>query len=181
MMNSKMRLIYFVMLVFILTCATIGFSQYKSSVKPQDRTPQVKTEGENKKESSDHWYELKGTLWPKVQILGVYSSLVAWVAIIFGIASFLIGYHSGGRINKAKIWAAITIATIVGILGRSVNIMIRLKIEWLFSLVIKNNPTLVATIAESIVYVIWLVYISGIAVYMYETFTVTAKEAYPPR
>jgi len=130
-------------------------------------------------EDDQSFYRITETKWPKIQFWGVYSAMVVWVAFIFGLLSFLIGHYAGARLAKAKIWAAIIIATVVAVLSRAISVQLRTFLQTLLVHLVGDETA--ASIADLIVYVFWTLYIAGVAVYLYETFTVTAKEAYPPR
>ena len=41
------------------------------------------------------------------------------------------------------------------------------------------NELIAGTIVDTIFFIFTLLFVSGVAVYFYETFTVTAKEAFP--
>ena len=132
-------------------------------------------------ESQKTFYIIPPTCWFKISFWGIVSAVVIYLALAFGLASYFIGYNAGGRLNKSKIISAIGTAVVVGIIGRSFKIFLQLK---LFRLLIKicpeswGNPVVVAgTISDVVVYVLWLIFISGIAVFLYETFVVTAQEA----
>lgn len=123
-------------------------------------------------------YEIPASYWPKINIGGTITSIIVFVTLTFGLVMYIIGHFAGGKLNKSKIFAAIGLSMIVAIFGRSFNIWLRVTLTNALISVIENR-LVSATIVDVIVYFCWTAYISGIAVYVYETFVVTAKEAHP--
>ncbi len=127
---------------------------------------------------STYCYQIPGTYWPKIRILGVFSAILVFVAITFGVVIYFIGYFAGGRLNKPKILGSIVMATLVALLGRSCEAWLRSHLTaWLYMAI--KHEIAAAMIVDVVVYIFWTAFIAGIAVYTYETFVVTAKEAHP--
>ena len=138
------------------------------------------TEVEVVKEHTN-FYMIPSSLWPKITIGGSVTAVIVFVALIFGIASYFIGYNAGGKINKPTIYSSIIIGVVVGVLGRSFTVLLQVKLYEVLNYILPINDIIAATIADVIIYTLWLMFICGICVYMYETFTVTAEEAHPTR
>lgn len=128
-----------------------------------------------------NFYMIPSSLWPKITIGGSVTAVIVFVALIFGIASYFIGYNAGGKINKPTIYSSIIIGVVVGVLGRSFMVLVQVKLYEVLNYILPINDVIAATIADIIIYIFWLTFICGICVYMYETFTVTAEEAHPTR
>ena len=69
-------------------------------------------------------------------------------------------------------------ATAVALVGRSVEAWARYQFTIWLNYLIKHEIASII-IVDVIVYVFWTAFICGIAVYVYETFVVSAKEAHP--
>ncbi|MBN2011448.1 hypothetical protein JW960_19100 [candidate division KSB1 bacterium] len=123
-------------------------------------------------------YTIPEAYWPKISVLGSFSSIIIFVALTFGVVIYVIGYYAGARLNKPKILGAITMATLVGLLGRSVEAYARYWLYYWLEQAI-HKPVLSAIVVDVFVYTIWITFIAGISVHVYETFVVTAKEAHP--
>ncbi|MBD3287672.1 hypothetical protein GF337_02610 [candidate division KSB1 bacterium] len=125
-------------------------------------------------------YLVHGFYWPKITALDTVSAVIFFVALTIGIVSYFIGHNAGGRENKGQIFFAVGIATAVGILGRSIILFLQILIfRFLMEInFLDFNPLTIASIVEFIFYTFWTLFIAGISVYLYETFTVTAKEIY---
>ena len=133
------------------------------------------------KKEYKNFYSNPAFLWPKITIGGTFTAVITFVALIFGVASYFIGHNAGGKLAKGKIFASVGAATSIGILGRSLIILIEVKIFELLKYIFPTDELILGTISEVIVYIIWITFLSGISVYFYETFTVTAEEAHPTR
>ena len=181
MIQNNLKIILMLTLFLIIGVATLATSQYDSKTR---RTPQrqVLVQNDQKSESDvKDSFLIRRSEWVAIQRYGVYSSLIIWLAFIFGLLTFFIGHFAGGRLNKLKIWISIVMASIISILSRSINIWTKNWLAHVFEEFMGFEPLTSATMADVIIYILWTLYITGVAVYLYETFTVTAKEAYPPR
>lgn len=98
-----------------------------------------------------------------------FSNTVTWVAFILGIILYIIGYFGGIKQNLAKMIVSGSIAALIYVLARPVVNSIHLFL-------LNYLPEkLVGTVLP----ILWIIYILGIALSIYETVTVTAKEAHP--
>ncbi len=127
-------------------------------------------------QDSSRYYRVPGYQWPKITAIKTFSAVLFFVALTIGIVSYFIGHNAGGKVNKGQIFFAIGIATAVGILGRSITIFIKITIYKYLSQFF--DAIIVASVVEFISYTLWTIFLTGISVYLYETFTVTAKEIY---
>ena len=97
------------------------------------------------------------------------GTTVSWVALIVGIILYIIGYYGGIRFNLGKPIVAMAIGTIISVLARPL-------VNKLHTFVAANISV---TLAGVLIPLLWTVFIIGVAISMYETFTVTAREAHP--
>jgi len=146
----------------------------------EDYAPAAEDE-EQMTEEPNNFYHAPAFLWPKITYGGTFTAVVFIVFFSVGILSYLFGHFAGAKQNKKQIRTAIGIAVLVGVLGRSVMIFIEENFFHLLLYILPNNELLAGTIAELIIYILWTTYIAGISVYIYEIFTVTAKEMFQNR
>lgn len=95
------------------------------------------------------------------------GSTVVTVAVVLGIFVYILGFWSGGRRNKAKINVCILFTTLINFFAMP----FALKIYRLFS------DWLTPTIGFIVTLTLWIAFMAGVALHMYEIFVVTAKEA----
>ncbi len=100
-----------------------------------------------------------------------FSATVTWVAFITGMILYVIGYFGGIRQNLAKMIVSGLIAALIYILAR--------PIVNAFHIYLLNNLNLPEKLVGTVIPIIWIIFVLGIALSLYETFTVTAKEAHP--
>ena len=126
------------------------------------------------------FYKPFSSAWFKITAGGTYSAVLVIITVIFGLTTFFIGFQAGVKLTKRKILSSIVIAVLIGIGARSFNFFFKLKLMELLMIILPNDAILTAaSIADGITYVIWMIFIAGIAVYVYETLIVTAKEVHP--
>lgn len=138
-------------------------------------------------EESDNWkslfYTIPAFCWLKITFFKPIYAILVYVSILFGFVSYFYGSSAGGHVNKKKLLRAIGIATTVGILGRSFIVFLQIILYKIITYIIPGEPEqeilIAGTISEVIIYVLWIMFIAGIAVFIYETLVVTAKEARP--
>jgi len=182
-MNKKKIVLMILMVVLVVYFGVNIFTSSQEgdmeNIAEEDyQEPEVQEAAKAEKEYK-HFYSNPAFLWPKITIGGTITAVITFVSIIMGIASYFIGYNAGGKLSKRTIFASIGTALAVGILGRSLTILIKVKIFELLCYIFPGDKLILGTIAEVIIYVLWITFIAGIAVYIYETFTVTAEEAHP--
>ncbi len=91
-----------------------------------------------------------------------------YVAISIGLLLYLIGWFGGGtQQQKSKVLAVVIIITVISIFSLPVptNLFIMLA------------PSMGVEVAFSVVSILWLMFLLGMAISLYETFIVTAEEA----
>jgi len=183
---KKNRRIYIILTIAVLMIASnvmlFGRYQYDyfedDSYSPPAYEDPYNERQENTQAYSDKYLPMPQYRWPRIRIFGPTSAVIVYVAVIFGAAMYLIGYNAGAKLNKGAIITSIVLATSVAIVARSFALWIQLNLyKLLFSL--GQSRILAASMAEAIVYMVWMFYITGISVMLYEAFTVTAKEAHP--
>lgn len=129
-------------------------------------------------EQGKYFQQIPISFWPKIQIFGTISVVIVTLALLVGIIMYIVGYYGGGRLNKAKINTAVIIASLIGIIGRTLIISIQVYLTTHLNKLL-HNEMIAATIVDFILYAGWITFIAGISVNLYEAFIVTAKEAHP--
>jgi hypothetical protein len=104
-------------------------------------------------------------LWPEI------SPTVVWVAFFIGLLLYIIGYFAGGKLSIGKIFLCIILASVIGFLARGV-------LNYLLAFLIYSMGMVPHT-AYILSSTLWMIFVAGVAVMIYETFTVTAEEAHP--
>lgn len=187
MQNRNKRFLILISILIFLIFVNLALSQYDTK-KDKNKTNNSIFLSEKQNDSTisdvetDGFYKVPESSWPKITYFKSISAVVCYIALFFGFAIFVIGTFSGARLNKSKVRAAIIIGVVIGIFSRS--IFIRLQ-TYLYLLLIRKPLTMNAMLASSLVDLVFFIgglfYVAGIAVYMYETFTVTAKEVFTPK
>ncbi|HEX9975518.1 MAG TPA: hypothetical protein VGD14_25935, partial [bacterium] len=103
--------------------------------------------------------------------------IIIVLAFLLGFVSYFVGMSAGGDINKKEIRKAILSALIIAIFARPIAILAHQYLGIGLSYLMSESYAF--GIAGFIVYILWMLYLLAIPVYLYESFTVTAKEAYP--
>ncbi|MBN1351655.1 hypothetical protein JXJ21_19730 [candidate division KSB1 bacterium] len=103
--------------------------------------------------------------WPE------FNPTVVWVAFIIGLLIYLFGYIAGGKLSFGKIILCISVATIIGFFSRS----IMNPILGVFINTFGISPQAAFVVTSTL----WMIYIVGIGVMLYEMLVVTAEEAHP--
>ena len=172
--------------LIFLSLFTNVLSQFEPNTPPDKPTysEQVEQTDNNhdavEKTKLGGFYTMPGSWWPSITFLGNVSAVIIYLALFFGFASFFIGHNAGGKLNKKKIFSSIMAATIIGVISRGIVVKLELILfDLLVGKPLKLSELLAGTIVETFTFVITLLFVSGISVYFYETFTVTAKEAFP--
>ncbi len=185
MKNTKRLLLISMIVLLILLSHMILFGKYQYEYfERQPEQPTAEDQNYNNTNQSTpqldskRFLEMPAFFWPRIMIFGSPSAVVVYVALIFGISMYVIGYRAGGRLNRGSIITAITLTTLVAVFGRSFILWLQIFLyKFLFS--VTDSSPVAASLAEAIVYVVWVIFIAGISVNLYETFTVTMKEAHP--
>jgi len=131
---------------------------------------------------SDHFDKVPVQYWLKIDAFGTVSLLIVLIAFILGLVSFFMGWNAGGRQNVKVIKKSIISGVFIALIARPFKVWIH---YWIDYYIIKITPDAFDPVASAIVgiamYILWSAYLVAIPVFLYEVFTVTAKEAYPPR
>jgi len=104
-------------------------------------------------------------LWPD------FNPTIVWVAFIIGLLIYLFGYIAGGRLSPGKIILCIIISSIIGFFSKSI-------MNPIFTLLVSTfgiSPRSAFIITSTI----WMIYVVGVGIMLYEMLTVTAEEAHP--
>ncbi|OQX87514.1 hypothetical protein B6D60_03745 [candidate division KSB1 bacterium 4484_87] len=174
----KFAIFFFISILVISLTANIAQAQYRPSTDDDVTVGREQIRGNETAKEKDvkGFYLIGPSYWPKIEFFGVYSSMIVWISFILGIAIFLMARYAGARVNKVKIWLSIFSAVFIGMFSRSLNIFLR---NFLYKIIILvASPVLASSIADFISYFLWLLFTAGVAVHLYEIFTVTAKEVF---
>lgn len=169
--KKKLLLLLFILLVSLST--SLSFSQFEPETKPNsqlDREVPSLT-------GNSIFQEIPPGYWIRLTAFKTVSILIVLLAFILGFVSFFIGMSAGASFNKSTIRKAILSALAIAIFARPIAINAHYYLGVGLSYIMPNNYAFGT--AEFIVYVLWMTYIIAIPVYLYESFTVTAKEAHP--
>lgn len=179
----NLRRIIFILILLILITTSLSYTQYEPDYEKVKTPPQSKIRNDDDDEikSSSNVYVLYRSYWPKVTIGGAITAVVVYVALFFGLISFFIGHFAGGRLAKGKIFASVLTATLIGVFSRSIIVFTQIKLIKLLKDSMGVNPFVAATIVDTTFFILTLLFVSAIAVNIYETFTVTAREAFSAR
>ncbi len=192
-MNTARNVKLFVsLLVFLFVLSVMTYSQnkydffkdqneseYSDDVLEDESSQEGTVVDATRNNKKDKCYTISPFYWPKIMVFGTASAVAVYVAIVYGLISIVTGWNAGGKLNKTKIYITIFLTTVVGILGRSLIIYIQQFLNnYIVKLVFKDE-TIAGTISETIIYILWTAFLSAVAIFLYETFIVTAKEAHP--
>jgi len=100
-----------------------------------------------------------------------FNPTVVWVAFIIGILIYLFGYLAGGKLSFGKIIVCVTVASIIGFFSRAV-------MNPFFGFLV-NSFGFSARCAYILTSTIWMIYVLGVGIMLYEMLIVTAEEARP--
>lgn len=98
-----------------------------------------------------------------------FGNTATWVAFLLGLIVYVIGFFGGLRMNLARAIAAIVLATGVNVVGHP---LVNRAHTFIASI-------LGAQVAGFVVPVGWTIFVLGVGLSLYESFTVTAREAHP--
>ena len=92
-----------------------------------------------------------------------------WVSCAIGLLLYVIGWFGGTKLTLNKIASCIVITILVGIFSIPVAVLAYRWLLYSFGVII----------AFSVVYIVWIAYLLGMAISLYETLIVTAEEGRP--
>ncbi|UCE05906.1 MAG: hypothetical protein JSW07_20325 [bacterium] len=173
MFKTKNKLIHAVLILFIILSTLMAFSQFEPDSKP---TPQREEEVLPPAKDSI-FQEIPTGYWIKFNAFKTVSIIIVTLAFILGFVIYIQGLNAGGRVNRKEIRKSIIYALVIAIFARPVSINAHYYLGLGLSYILPQAYAY--GIAGFIVYILWMVYIIAIPVYLYETFVVSAKEAYP--
>jgi len=173
MFRKKNKLLLLWLMLLIALSTSLSFSQFEPEAKP---TPQRADEAPPAPGYSI-FQEIPPGYWIKLNAFKTVSIIIVILAFILGFVSFFIGVSAGASINKSEVRKAILSALAIAIFARPIAINAHYYMGVGLSYIMPNSYAF--GIAGFIVYVLWMMYVIAIPVYLYESFTVTAKEAHP--
>lgn len=178
--KNKKAIILLFFLVLILTTSTV-LPQYDPQNNPQSGN-QILDELRGTNTGSKIFEDVPLQIYIKIDAFGTVSLLIVLLAFLLGLVSFFMGWNAGGRQNKKVIRKSIISGVAIAIIARPFILWIHHLLERLVEATFSGPAeTLAMSILGIAMYVIWSAYLVSIPVFLYEVFTVTAKEAYPPR
>ena len=173
-MVLKNKKIFVLLALFLVLSTSISFTQFEPDGTP---TPQRQEQAPPPASGKSIFQPIPPGFWIKFTSFKTASIIIVLMAFILGFVSYYIGYSAGGDINKKEIRKAVYSALFIAILARPIAINAH---KWLgigLSYMMPDNYAF--GIAGLITYIFWTLYTLAIPVYLYESFTVSAKEAYP--
>jgi len=173
MLGKRIKLVNILLIVLIVCSATIAFSQFEPNTQPDQPTEQqLPPPAKN-----SIFQQVPPSYWIRIDAFKTFSIIVVLLAFILGFVSYFIGLNAGGRENKSQIRRSIISTMVIAMVARPVFILGHQLLGR--SLAYMLSESVAYGIAGLIIYFIWTLYIVAIPVYLYESFTVSAKEAYP--
>ena len=178
-MIEKKKLILVVLIICLLSSASLLLSQFEPG---SNTTQDYQNQTQAKKTDSNlpRWLEYEPpTLGIKINAFGLLTYLVIILAFILGFVNMFFGYNAGGKGNIKKVQRCVLLTVIVAILSKPIFNLIHLLLAKGLSLIPFIPYEIAAGIVGLFVNVLWVSYVAFSAVLLYETFVVTAKEAFP--
>lgn len=173
MLRTKNKIINAALVLFIILSTPMAFSQFEPDTKPaQQREQQTPPSLQD-----SIFQEVPSAYWIKFTAFKTFSIIVVLLAFILGFVSYFIGLNAGGRENRSQIRKSIISALVIAIIARPISINAHIYLGIALSYVLPDSYAY--GIAGLIIYILWSLYIVAIPVFLYESFTVSAKEAYP--
>lgn len=177
-MFTKNKKVIFLLLFLVLILST-------STVLPQ-YDPQSNNRILDERQSPNSQYKyfepVPMQIYLRIDAFGTISLLTVLLAFILGFVSFFMGWNAGGRQNRKVIRKSIISGVTIAIVARPFILWVHHLLERLIQATFSGPAeTMAMSILGIAMYVLWSAYLVAIPVFLYEVFTVTAKEAYPPR
>lgn len=172
-MKRKTRLVRLSLILLVLLSATIALPQFEPETQPVPG----RLERPTPSASGSIFEKIPSGYWIKINAFKTVSIIIILLTFILGFVSYYIGVSSGGDISKSTIRKAILSALFIAIFARPIEILAHYYLGLGLSYMMPEEYAF--GIAGFIVYILWMLYLLAIPVYLYESFTVTAKEAYP--
>jgi len=172
MLSKKSRLLLLLFILFITLSTSLSFSQFEPETNPA-----LQRDGEALPLTSYSMFqEIPPGYWIRITAFKTVSIVIVVLAFLLGFVSFFIGMSAGARFNKSTIRKAILSALAISIFARPIAI----NAQYYLGIGLANvmPKTYAFGISEFIVYILWMTFIIAIPVYLYESFTVTTKEAF---
>ncbi|MDZ7264908.1 MAG: hypothetical protein ONB16_10015 [candidate division KSB1 bacterium] len=169
-MSYYQKVIYALLVLMIVLASPIAFSQYE----PESNRPV----GIQLPSRADSIFEpVPPSYWVKFTAFKTVSIIIILLAFLLGFVAFFVGSSAGAKLNRREIRKSITAAMVIAMVARPMS---NLAHRWLGLALNYILPEDYAFgIAGFIVYFFWCLYIISIPVFLYESFTVSAKEAHP--
>ena len=174
MVRKKIKIIYVLLILLLILSASISFSQFEPDGRP---TPQIEKEAPPTSSGNSIFQPIPPAFWIRIGSFKTASVIIIILAFLLGFISYYIGYSAGGDINKKEIRKAILSALVIAIFARPIAILGHKYLGLGFAFIMPEDVAF--GVAGLIIYILWTLYTLAIPVYLYESFTVTAKEAYP--
>jgi len=170
MIRPQNKMIKLSLILFILFFASLAFSQFEPEKQqiPQTGMP---LHGNSIFEPIPPAYWIRFTAFKTVSII------IFLLAFILGFASYFFGSSAGAKVNKREIRKSIIGAMSIAIIARPISNLAHYYLGVGLNFILPEAYAF--GIAGFIIYVLWTAYVVSIPVFLYESFTVSAKEAHP--
>jgi hypothetical protein len=174
MSRKKHKLLLLSFMLMMVLSTSLSFSQFEPETKP---APQREEEALPAPPTYSIFQEIPPGYWIRINAFKTVSIIIIILAFILGFVSFFVGVSAGASINKSEVRKAILSALMIAIFARPIEVNAHYYLGVGLSYIMPNSYAF--GIAGFIVYILWMMYVIAIPVYLYESFTVTAKEAHP--
>ncbi len=169
-MSYYQKIIYVLLVLMIVLSSPIAFSQYE----PEQKGPV----GIQLPSRADSIFEpVPPSYWVKLTAFKTVSIIIILLAFLLGFVAFFIGSSAGAKLNKREIRKSITAAMVIAMVARPISNLAHRWIGLGLNYILPEDYAF--GVAGVIVYFFWSLYIISIPVFLYESFTVSAKEAHP--
>lgn len=172
-MKRKSKFVKLSLIVLLLLSASMALPQFEPETQPLPG----RLESSPLPTSDSIFQRTPQEYYIKITAFKTFSIIIIVLAFLLGLVSYYVGLSAGGDINKKEIRKAILSALVIAIFARPISILAHQYLGIGLSYILPENYAY--GFAGFITYVLWNAYLLAIPVYLYESFTVTAKEAYP--
>ncbi|MCR4439276.1 MAG: hypothetical protein QHJ34_08550 [bacterium] len=98
-----------------------------------------------------------------------FGPTATWVAFIVGVLMYVVGFFGGLRLNVAKMITAVILSSAISVVARPLVNRVHVFVASILG----------GEIAGFAIPLLWTVFVLGVCLSLYESFTVTAKEVHP--
>lgn len=172
-MKTRKKVVKVSLILLFLLSASMAVPQFEPNTQPVPG----RLEQPSAPASGSIFEMIPQAYYIKITAFKTFSIIVILLAFLLGFVSYFVGFSAGGDINKKEIRKAILSALIIAVFARPIAINAHHYLGIGLSYIMPESYAF--GLAGFIIYILWTAYLLAIPVYLYESFTVTAKEAYP--